>query len=54
VRHDDRGVFCWVTLRNDDQEPLFCGATPAPSCSFDADDVMVGESDSCRIKLCSR
>ena len=32
------------TLRNEDQEPLFCGATPAPSSLDDEDMLMLNEA----------
>lgn len=32
------------TLRNEDQEPLFCGATPAPSSLEDEDMLMLKEA----------
>lgn len=44
-------MVCWITLRNDDHDPLFCGATPPPSCSFDVDDVMADNSDSASDKM---
>ncbi len=38
-------------MRNDDHDPLFCGATPPPSWSFDADDVIADNSDSFSDKI---
>lgn len=54
MRSHNRIVCCFTpgrTLRNEDQEPLFCGATPAPS-SLDDEGMLLLNERALRSCLC--